>query len=240
MTGSPGLGRIRVGACLSLSGRFARFGAQALQGLEAWRSLDGRADLLIEDDKSDPLLLPAALTRVGRQCDVLLGPYSTQLMRSAGRVAADAGWLVWNHGGAGDDVQAAYPGHVVSVLTPAGRYAEPFLRLLAGIQERAVLRIVHGQGSFGRQVAAGAEAAAARLRIETVRAGPEADLPPADGSSGWDLLSAGIFEDDVEIVRHARARAHPPRMVCAVAAGVRDFREACDDVEGVYGLHRTR
>ena len=46
-------GRLRVGACLSLSGKFAQFGRQAALGLEAWRSLDGDAELVIEDDESD-------------------------------------------------------------------------------------------------------------------------------------------------------------------------------------------
>lgn len=71
------------------------------------------------------------MREVAPRCDVRLGPYSTQLMRTAGRLAADAGWLIWNHGGSGDDVEAAYPGHIVSVLTPASQYANPFLRHLA-------------------------------------------------------------------------------------------------------------
>ena len=46
--------RLRVGACLSLSGECARFGTQAARGLEAWQSLDGAAELIIADDRSDP------------------------------------------------------------------------------------------------------------------------------------------------------------------------------------------
>ena len=100
-------GRLRVGACLSLSGRFAQFGRQAALGLETWRSLDGNAELVIEDDRSDKHALEAVLPDVAARCDVLLGPYSTVLARAAGRIAADSGWLVWNHGGSGDDVQQA-------------------------------------------------------------------------------------------------------------------------------------
>ena len=54
--------------------------------------------------------------------DLLLGPYFTVLRRAADDMAAEAGWLVWNHGGSGDDVETAHPGHVVSVLTPTSRY----------------------------------------------------------------------------------------------------------------------
>src|SRR5260370_20222987 len=90
---------IRVGACLSLTGRFSRFGTQAVRGLDAWRSLDGAAELVITDDESSPRMLESVLPGIAKRCDVLLGPYSTQLMRAAGRMAADAGWLTWNHGG---------------------------------------------------------------------------------------------------------------------------------------------
>ncbi len=128
-------GHLRIGACLSLSGRFAQFGRQAAQGLETWRALDGTADILIEDDGSDRRTLEAVLPGVATRCNILLGPYSTQLMRAAGRMAAESGWLVWNHGGSGDDVESATPGHVVSILTPTSRYAEPFLLRLASEQD---------------------------------------------------------------------------------------------------------
>ena len=57
-------GRLRIGACLSLSGRFAPFGRQAVRGLEVWAKLDGSADLLIEDDASDVRQLQALLPGV--------------------------------------------------------------------------------------------------------------------------------------------------------------------------------
>ena len=91
--------RLRIGGCLSLTGRFAQFGRQAAAGLEAWQSLDGAAELIVEDDRSDRRTLEAVLPGVAVRCDILLGPYSTILMRAAGRIAADSGRLIWNHGG---------------------------------------------------------------------------------------------------------------------------------------------
>jgi hypothetical protein len=230
-------GRLRIGACLSLSGRFAQFGRQAAQGLETWRSLDGTAEILIEDDCSDPRTLEAVLPDVAARCDILLGPYSTQLMRVAGRMAAESGWLVWNHGGSGDDVESAHPGHVVSVLTPTSKYAEPFLLQLASEGETPRdLCIVHGPGSFGRQVAGGAEAIAHRLGIRTIRATADDQIPPPGISPEWDLFSAGVFEQDTELVGKALRLPNPPRRVCAIAAGVREFARAVDDPEGVFGI----
>jgi len=232
---ASGRRRLRVGACLSLSGRYARFGRQAARALEVWRSLDGAADLIVEDDASDPRTLGQLLPRVAARCDVLLGPYSTRLTREAGQMAAGAGWLLWNHGGSGDDVEAACPGHMVSVPAPASRYAEPFVRHLAAAPDGAPLWIVNGAGSFGRQVAAGAETAARQAGLATVRLGPGGALP--SGPPGpWDLFSAGSFEEDVAVIRRARTARVPPRVVCAVAAGVREFPAAAGEAEGTFGV----
>lgn len=220
-----------MGACLSLSGRFERFGRQAAAGLETWRSLTGAADLIIEDDGSDRRQLEVVLRGVAGRCDLLLGPYSTVLMRAAGQLAAERDWLIWNQGGSGDDVETAHPGHVVSVLTPTSRYAEPFLWFVAG-DERHLL-VVSGAGSFGRQVADGAMAMAGQFGIQATRVTPDDSLTR---QRGWDLFSAGVFEDDVQLVTRARQLPTPPRHVCAVAAGVRDFANLVDDPEGTFGI----
>lgn len=230
-------GHLRIGACLSLSGKFAQFGRQAARGLEAWRSLDDIAEIFVEDDHSDRRTLEAVLPGLAARCDILLGPYSTQLMRAAGRMAADSDWLIWNQGGSGDDVEGAHPGHVVSVLTSASRYAEPFLlRLASEPGGSRDLCIVHGPGSFGRQVTDGTEAIARDLGIRTVRAAPDDQIPPPGISADWDLFSAGVFEQDAELVGQALRLPTPPRQVCAIAAGVREFGHVIDDPDGVFGI----
>jgi Periplasmic binding protein len=230
-----GTARLRIGACLSLTGRHARFGRQAAAGLRAWQAWRGDADLDIEDDGSQPEHVEAAIRRLRSRCDVLLGPYSTGLAQAAGTAAAALDTVIWNHGGAGDHVQDGHPGHVVSVLTPARRYAEPFLRRLAGHAQRLPLRIVHGRGRWSRQVAAGARDLAGRGGIEVVAggAGPlRADATP----QAWDLLTCGSFEEDVATVAAARSLPRPPRELCAVAAGVRAFGSHVDRADGILGL----
>jgi ABC-type branched-subunit amino acid transport system substrate-binding protein len=192
---------------------------------------------VVEDDCSDRKTLEAALPGVAARCDILLGPYSTQLMRTAGRMAAEADWLIWNHGGSGDDVEGAHPGHVVSILTPTSRYAEPFLKWVASERDGPRdLCIVQGSGSFGRQVADGAEAIARQLGVRTVRVTPDDEIPPPGISAEWDLFSAGVFEQDAEMVAKALSLPAPPRKVCDIAAGVREFGNTVDDPEGVFGI----
>lgn len=228
---------LRVGACLSLSGQFSRFGQQAARALEAWASLDGGAQLLIEDDASDVKRLRAALPRVAAASDLLLGPYSTLLMRAAAETAAGAGWTLWNHGGSGSDAETAHPGHVVSVLTPAGRYAEPFLaRLAAGTRAPAEICIAHGAGRFGRQVAEGAETSARQLGITRLRTGPADELLSAPLPGDWILFTAGTFEHDIQVVTLARSLPNPPQVICAIAAGVREFGQAITNPAGAFGI----
>jgi Periplasmic binding protein len=227
--------RVRVGACLSLSGRYARFGTQAARALEVWRSLDGHADLVIEDDHSDPQVLRRTLPRVATAVDVLLSPYSTQLVKAAAAMASAEGWLLWNHGGSGDDVQNSHAGHVVSLLTPASRYAEQFIRRVLS-RKNVELWIVHGEGSFGRQVAAGACQAAQRAGIHTRRFELGDPWPSSPQPESWALFSAGTFEQDVATVLRARAHPNPPSTLCAVAAGVQGFASEIEHPEGIYGV----
>jgi hypothetical protein len=144
---------------------------------------------------------------------------------------------MWNQGGSGDDVERAHPGHVVSILTPTSRYAEPFLRWLASEPgKQRDLYIVNGPGSFGRQVADGAETIAQQLGIPAVRAVADDQIPPPGTSGEWDLFSAGVFEQDAELVSKALRSATPPRHVCAIAAGVREFGNVVDEPDGVFGI----
>ncbi|WP_163510941.1 hypothetical protein [Fodinicola acaciae] len=202
--------RLRIGVCLSLSGRYARFGRQVAEALRDWQDWDGTVEVLIEDDASTSARLPSG-------CDILLGPYSTGLTRKVGRIARDSGRLLWNHGGSGDDVQTGFAGHLISVLTPASRYALPFLDWKA---DRAPLAIRQGKGSFARQLVEGA-----------VRAAKQRGIPIVEDPSGHDLLCAGSFEEDVEAVRQTKNA----RRICAVAAGVADFAKEVN-ATGVFGI----
>ena len=225
-----------MGACLSLTGRYSLLGTQAANGLQVWRELDGEAQVIVEDDGSDPARLPDCLVRMAPKCDLLLGPYSTGLMRAATPVVPRLDRLLWNHGGAGDEVAKGCPGRIVSVLAPASRYAVPYVRHVARQAPRAPLWIVQGRGGFGRQVAGGAMAAGGRLGLETSVVGPEASLSGLAVPAVWDLYSAGAFEEDVAVASRALTLSRPPRALCAVAAGVQEFARAVSDPEGIYGI----
>jgi ABC-type branched-subunit amino acid transport system substrate-binding protein len=231
------MSRLVVGACLSLTGRYGRFGRQAAHGLKAWQALRGDdVKVRVADDGGEPDRIAAGLRQLAVECDLLLGPYSTQLMHEAGRVIAELDGLLWNHGGSGDDVQAACPGRIVSVLAPTSRYAAPFVHVRAVEPDKAPLWVVRGPGRFGRQVSTGAMTEAERVGTEAIekRAGRDAWLEEVP--KVWELFSAGVFEDDLAIVNEARMARRPPRAVCSIAAGVRDFASMVQDPDGIFGI----
>jgi hypothetical protein len=174
---------------------------------------------------------------VAEECELLLGPYSTQLMRAAGHAMKEVDGLLWNHGGSGDDVQGLCARRIVSVLAPTSRYAAPFVRTRASDADRAPLWVVRGRGRFARQVAAGAVSEAKRVGVEVVERRADERGAWLDGApETWDLFSVGTFEDDVAIVNNAGSAPRPPGAICSVAAGVRDFAAEVDDPGGVYGI----
>lgn len=236
MTGNTSAAKLRVGACLSLSGQFARFGTQAASALRVWADQRGKLDLLIEDDESTKRGLENVLPSVAARCDLLLGPYSTLLARRAAQLATQEGWLLWNQGGSGDDIETNYPGHCVSILTPTSQYADPYLRLLTTV-DSVDLRIVAGTGSFARHISEGARGLADDLGVSVQVSTADEFAAGAFASDGeWCLLSVGRFEDDINTVLRAQAMPNPPRSICAIAAGVREFGEHVTEPDRIFGI----
>jgi branched-chain amino acid transport system substrate-binding protein len=122
------------------------------------------------------------------------------------------------------------------VLAPTSRYAAPFVRTRASDAARAPLWIVRGRGRFGRQVAAGALREAERSGLEAVEKRAENGVSFEQAPEAWDLFTVGTFEDDVALVNDASSAPRPPRALCSVAAGVRDFASLVARTDGIYGI----
>jgi ABC-type branched-subunit amino acid transport system substrate-binding protein len=215
---------------LSLTGDYARQGNDAAEGVRLWA--EGTAvDLTIDDDHSSKDAAVQAYARwLQEGVDLLLGPYSSGLVRAVAPVVCDAGRLLFNHGGSADDL--ARPG-VVSLLAPASSYFRGAVDKTVARQADRVV-VVRGKGPFARAVAEGA-AAHARDR------GLEAEMTDADALHDQDITGAAVlvvgrFEHDVAVVGGLRRRGQSPALLAAVAAGIDAFgQELGDAAEGVLG-----
>jgi len=214
---------------LSLTGPFARQGRDAAQGLALWAEEAGVRLTVVDDGGARAAAIRAYTGWLDAGVDLLLGPYSSGLVRAVAPLVCGAGRLLWNHGGSADDL--ARPG-LVSLPAPASTYFDGAVDEAVACRVERLL-VVRGAGPFARAVAAGAvaRAAARGLDARTVDAGS----PAAGHAAGGAVLVAGRFEEDVALVRLLRRRARGPAVLGAVAAGLPAFGELGAAAEGVLG-----
>ena len=174
---------------------------------------------------------------------VLIGPYASDLTRVAVRVARQHSKLLWNHGGASDDIHRPDTG-VVGILTPVSRYFAGLLELVrtvdADAQKGAVL--CRRGSRFGRLAARGAQAVGRRsgfLVAELAYSSLPDDLPRLLAKLRRQrpdlVLSAGSFEDDCAIARESIATGVRTKAFAVTAAAMREFRQTLGTAaEGIF------
>jgi ABC-type branched-subunit amino acid transport system substrate-binding protein len=222
---------ISAALTLSLTGRYRRQGAEAAAGIRLWASAESVMLTLIDDESTAEAAIEAYTSWAGN-VDLLIGPYSSGLVRAIAPHLRRAGGLLWNHGGSADDL--AQPG-IVSLAAPASSY---FHSVVDEAIRRRIPRIlvVQGAGRFARAVADGAMGYAAErdLSAHTSSADDIADHELA----GPAVLVAGHFEHDLGVIQrlHRLTPARRPPLLAAVAAGIHSFgQEAGPAAEGVLG-----
>lgn len=214
---------------VSLSGPFARQGTQAAEGVRLWADTTGTRLTLLDDHGSKEAAVEVYTGWVGN-VELLIGPYASGLVRAVSPLVADAGRVLWNHGGSADDI--ARPG-VVCLPAPASSYFH-------GVVDEATTRgvdgliIVRGKGKFARLVAEGAAARGDERELHVRMVDP--DGVDAEKVDGLAVAVVGRYEDDIAVVRRLRDRDRSPALVGAVAAGIQAFGEELGDAaEGVVG-----
>jgi len=191
--------------------------------------------LLYHDDGSNSATAARNTKRLIQEgVQILLGPYSSELMIAAVSVAAQRGRLIWNHGGASDGVHRL-GAHIVGILTSASRYFTEFpsLALRINPQGRSLVCFYHAGSNFGRKVVQGALVAARQLGMgATTRTYRSSEAIPRliqELKEVDFVLSAGSFQDDV-CLAHELLQRRLPIVACGlVAAGMTEFRYALGD-----------
>ena len=201
---------------------------------------------IVHDDASSSV---KAISNVQRlisddHVDVLIGPYGNDLTRAVVPVARRHGRVVWNHGGAADDIHG--PGdYVVGVLAPVSRYFAGILDLGKGVgPAAATVVVVHRNGSRFGALAAGGTIREAHSRGFTITALGYAslrdDLPrllkELRGLRPDVVLSAGLFQDDCTLAHELLANKIGAKALGCVAAGVHDFWKTMGlEADGFFG-----
>jgi len=253
-------GAIRFGASVSVSGRNALQGRQVLAGLRAWveavnageglrvHGAGARAPvrLVYYDDASSPARAAANAERLldGDAVKVLIGPYASDLTRAVLPVARRRGRVLWNHGGASDDIHTG-GGRAVGILTPVSRYFGGLIELARSLdRDAARVALLHRRGSgFGRLAALGVRTVASDAMFVTdvlTYSSLGSDLPGVMASlqrQSPDLvISAGSFDDEVVLARALLESRLRPKAVGLTAAAMQEFPQALGThAEGFLG-----
>jgi branched-chain amino acid transport system substrate-binding protein len=266
--------KIVIGLSLPLSGEYSTIGLQIEAALRLFANdtnaaggielADERCAVELEyrDDGSQRVRTREIYRWLcfERRVDILFGPYSTALTRVAAAVADEAGMLLINHGGAGDDL---YPGDlntdrisdrrrmIVGVLSPASDYMGGFVRLISTLKFwRKRVAIVTSKSPFARAIAVGAERECLQRRVWLhglrLRLKFSTHFDPANTPHALmvalrrnrinAIISAGSYEHDLAVMKLCAApEANIPVLGC-VAAGVARFgRDLSDAAEGIVG-----
>ena len=247
------MNHIKVGVPVSLSGEFEAQGRQSLAGVLAWadsvnteggvRVADRQETLPVSvvyyDDESKSTSARFATERliVQDRVDLLLGPYSTVLTRAAAAVAERHCMVLWNHGGASENIYRRGFRWIVGILTPATEYLIGLLPMVREVDPAASrLTIVRASaGEFPRAVSTGLMRAAETqgFQVQVI------DYPPAinDFSRVLDsveesvpqvLAGVGRIHQDLLLARELVQRRHrlgSLRAMAVVAAGIQRFRD---------------
>ena len=170
---------------------------------------------------------------IARGCRIVLGPYGSDCVRAVARECAGA--VVWNHGGAADDVQRL-PG-VVSVSAPSSRYLVALGRAVAGLRPGARVAVLTAPGRFARFASEGLEGEASALGLELV--GTWAGRMPSSSaarSSGKRSGYAGSPAETTSCSAASRPASPPAPWGQDMAGGDARARAAAPDPPGEPAL----
>ena len=251
---------------MSLTGQFQVQGKQALAGLQAWAddvnqagglwvgtapsgsSVRKAVEVVFQDDAG-------TVERVRRvtenlitrdKVDLLFGPYSSVLTTASAAVAEEHRRVLWNQGGASDDVYQRGYRNVVGILTPAGEYLAGLLPLVreTDANARTVGIIRASRGAFPKAVTSAVERGAKTwdFKLDSLwEYDPEINdfgglAAAAAGRRPDVLVAVGRIANDLALARHLADHSPAFKAVAVVAAAIDQFRQALGaKVDGFLG-----
>jgi branched-chain amino acid transport system substrate-binding protein len=244
---------IRIGATISLEGKYQEPSLMLRNGLELWAKqvnerggLLGRpVKLILYDDHSKPELVRPLYEKLVKEdkVDLVFSPYGSNLAMLASEVT-ERHRLVMIGTIAGETVfQRGYK-YIFSVYAPAGRYLIGFLDLMAR-QGLGTVAIIYENSSFPIGAAKGGQEWADRFGIKVkyfkaYNQGP-AELPglltEALGTAPDGLILCAYSTDCYDLMKLLQAVKARPQALCMTVAPAQPlfYEQAGSTAEGVFG-----
>lgn len=252
-------GPIRIGASLSLSGRFEGPGSANKNGYEAWATIVNEAggllgrqvELIILDNESDAdkavAQYEALITK--DKVDLVVGPFSSFLVIPTSAVAAEHGYaFVEPAGGAPEVFNRGLNNIFFAQPAPSVRQADPFVTYLLGLgdEERPkTFAIVTQEDAFTqsvmdrfKNVLTGAELELVLEEVYPAEQTDFSDIAEQVAELDPDVIIGGtLFEDSVGQIEAYQAADYQPRFAFFTSGPsvAQLFRSSLGDAtEGVF------
>ncbi|GER90639.1 hypothetical protein KDW_48010 [Dictyobacter vulcani] len=218
--------RLRAALLTPLTGSLSAFGQACATGLTLWAEHAAQlpvpwtgVELDVHDCGSN---IEASMRAVlATSPDVLFGPYGSNTMLAAARATSR---VLWNHGGATSQLARPHFPHIIPILSPASTYFAAVLQALRAVDPHiTTVSLLYTTTGFGRDIAHGASAAAARLnfQLQTIPFQPSHAVTAASTVPSADvLLVVGNFADELAVAPVLLPRRW--RAAAFVGAGVEE------------------
>ncbi len=249
--------KIQVGLPVTLSGKYSTQGKESFNGLGLWVEkvnsyggiLVGKSqkkvpvELIYHDDKSNPENTRKITKKLilEDKVDILLGPYSSTLTVASAETTDLYNRVLWNYGGSSDEVTCGRFKKIVSTITPASGYFEPFLYFIKEREKniKPVAIAFAKDSGFSTEGAKGAMSICEQLGISyklfKYKSGKEnfIDIARQLRLEGIKyVLGVGRFEDDLNLAKHLKGFCS-----CLVAAGIEEFKNRMQKkAEGFFSV----
>ena len=249
---------MQIGISIAQTGALSIMGMQALNGIRLWvLHLERKGGLRVgrqlrpvrlitRDDHSRTSLVRDNIKALIRQegVDVLLGPYSSHLTKAAADICEVHQTLLWNHGGASDEICQPKSNWIVSTLSPASQYLQKLPQWIDanGSAVHQYLLLSSRKGTFAGNVAAGLRESigvftkAARLHSAELPESTNVFIQLLNETAPTALVLIGTFEQETGLFKTRGAWPESIRYVACVSAGISQFLDSVGDLsEGIIG-----
>ncbi len=243
--------RIKVGISISLTGRYQIQGRESFEGLLLWAEEINKSGgifvkqygkripvkLIHYDDRSSAEECSGLVERlISRdRVDILIGPYSSGLTLAAAPVSERHEKILWNHGGATDEIFEKGFKYVVSAISPATEYFNGLIEMVRKIDSQAKkVAIFRAEDSgFSGMVSDGARRFSGGYGFDVTefryRSGTQDFSSLLGRAKEYNpdlILGAGRMEDDLLLARQILEKRVHAKAIGLIAASISEFQKA--------------
>ncbi len=244
--------KIRIGFPISITGKYSLQGQESLNGIKLWQSeVNSDSGIFVDkfnkklpveliyfdDESSEEKCAEVTIKLINKEnVDLLLGPYSSGLTLAIAPIAKRLNRIVWNYGGATDEITDKGYTNFINAITPCSFYFQGIIKLFAkkhNKENKKIAIIFATNSGFSTTVMQGAKEFGLKNNFAVNKFGYKSgktdfsDLVETVYKGGPDvILGVGRMQDDINLAKSIiKTKKIKPDSVALVAASIDYFRE---------------